>query len=106
LRALSISSSQLFDQVALIRKMSDPQSSNPSAGELYSYKLAFVVAGLALVLVLKALFTHPQDDREPKLIQPTIPWIGHAINIYRLGSRHFVKIAYVLTASTSYIDDG
>jgi len=93
LRALSISSSQLFDQVALIRKMSDPQSSNPSAGELYSYKLAFVVAGLALVLVLKALFTHPQDDREPKLIQPTIPWIGHAINIYRLGSRHFVKIA-------------
>lgn len=52
----------------------------------------FLLALLAIVLCF-CLTGYSHDSREPKLIKPFIPFLGHAIGIYKYGSRHFTWIA-------------
>ena len=54
-------------------------------------KAVSIIVGL--VILYRLLFVYSRDNREPVLIKPRFPLIGHAINIYRLGSRHFVGVA-------------
>lgn len=60
---------------------------------LHEHRVALSMTFIALLVLHRFLFVFDHDPREPSLIKPRIPLIGHAINIYRLGSRHFVWIA-------------
>ncbi|KAE8378305.1 cytochrome P450 [Aspergillus bertholletiae] len=60
---------------------------------LHEHRVALSITFVVLFILHKLLFVFDQDAREPTLIKPRIPLIGHAINIYRFGSRHFVGIA-------------
>lgn len=60
---------------------------------IYEHRVTLSVTFIVLLALHKLLFVYSHDQREPTLIKPRIPLIGHAINIYRLGSRHFVRIA-------------
>ncbi|KFY03257.1 hypothetical protein O988_01600 [Pseudogymnoascus sp. VKM F-3808] len=62
-------------------------------GTLHEHRAIVSIAIITLLILYRLLFVYTQDEREPKLIKPRIPLIGHAINVYRFGSRHFVGIA-------------
>ncbi|KAJ8114557.1 hypothetical protein ONZ43_g4875 [Nemania bipapillata] len=60
---------------------------------LYEQRFTLIITALSCVLLYRFLYVYSTDPREPKLIKPWIPIIGHGIGIYRYGSRHFVGIA-------------
>lgn len=60
---------------------------------LHENRVALFTSFIVIFVVYRLLLVYDHDKREPTLIKPWIPIIGHAINIYRLGSRHFVTIA-------------
>ncbi|RJE20947.1 Cytochrome p450 [Aspergillus sclerotialis] len=60
---------------------------------LHENRVALLITLIVIFVVYRLLLAYDHDEREPTLIKPRIPIIGHAINIYRLGSRHFVTIA-------------
>lgn len=60
---------------------------------LYEYRKTAAIIIVTLLILYQLLFVYREDRREPQLIKPWFPLIGHAINIYRHGSRHFVVIA-------------
>ncbi|USP74927.1 uncharacterized protein yc1106_02201 [Curvularia clavata] len=60
---------------------------------LYPHRMTAALTLFTLLVFYRLLFVYTEDKREPRLIKPRFPLIGHAINIYRHGSRHFVAIA-------------
>lgn len=60
---------------------------------LYQHRMTAAVTFFTILILYRLLYVYNQDSREPHLIKPRIPLIGHAVNVYRHGSRHFVGIA-------------
>lgn len=60
---------------------------------LNEYRSTVSIAIIVILTLYKLLFMYREDEKEPKLIKPRIPIIGHALNVYRFGSRHFVGVA-------------
>ncbi|CAG8952976.1 hypothetical protein HYFRA_00003166 [Hymenoscyphus fraxineus] len=70
---------------------------------LHENRTTVSVSFILLVILYRLLFVYSQDEREPKLVAPGLPLIGHAISVYRYGSRHFVGIASQLNEEQSYL---
>ncbi|KAM4067571.1 cytochrome p450 [Hirsutella rhossiliensis] len=60
---------------------------------LYEQRHSILVAIAAAFLLYRLLWVYALDPAEPKLIKPLIPIVGHALSIYKHGSRHFTWIA-------------
>ena len=48
-----------------------------------------VVAGTFLAFVINRFLTIDFDPREPPVIKPGIPYIGHILGIIRYGTKYF-----------------
>ncbi|KAK5988827.1 Cytochrome P450 monooxygenase nodJ-like protein [Cladobotryum mycophilum] len=59
---------------------------------LDSGPVAWLVVGVAILVVLHHVLKTPRDSREPPYIQSKIPVIGHLIGIFRNGANYFNKL--------------
>ena len=64
--------------------------------DLVSFKtptaIIAVILALAICLMLKYLMTDPHDPREPCLIHPRIPYVGHLLELLRIGSFYYTVL--------------
>jgi len=62
--------------------VASPSAEAGPIGSEFGTRMSLMVGGaIATLFVLNYLMTPKLDPREPPLLQPTIPWIGHIINI-------------------------
>ncbi|KAI1630818.1 cytochrome P450 [Biscogniauxia mediterranea] len=45
------------------------------------------------IYFLDSFLNIPHDPREPALISPRVPWVGHVINLLRYGTEYYSQIA-------------
>ena len=53
--------------------------------------VALAAVGGALIF-LDYFFGFKSDPKEPPVISPTIPWVGHIIGLARYGLKYFTKL--------------
>lgn len=54
---------------------------------------AFGLCGLAWSL--RTIFTPSHDLKEPTLVPPTIPWVGHVFGVLKDGTAYYSRLACV-----------
>ncbi|KAK8066882.1 hypothetical protein PG997_013629 [Apiospora hydei] len=54
---------------------------------------ALVLAAVLLFIVVHEVLLPSHDPREPPLVQPKIPLIGHSIELLRIGTQYYSKLA-------------
>jgi len=53
------------------------------------YMPAIYLAATAVLLLLGQLLNPRMDAKEPPLVKPTVPWIGHLIGMIRHQAEYF-----------------
>jgi hypothetical protein len=56
----------------------------------------YLIAVLAVIALYWRLRSSPSDPREPPLISPTIPVVGHVIGMFKHKMKYFEMIRYRL----------
>ena len=95
-------------QWALVRSTRSTAKSSPAEASrsLPFQTNKFVITAAVIVLVgllLKYLSTQRTDPREPPLVKPRIPLIGHLVGLIRYQNEYFTRLGYVNSARRIFI---
>ena len=63
---------------------------------LQGYTPSIILGVVAVLLVCWQRLSVQCDPREPPLLKPSIPYIGHIIGLFRYNGEYFEKLKYVL----------
>ena len=78
--------------------MRQPIRMEPLTDYLLNSPIIMVVSFLTVsALIANAVFRTKHDPKEPPLIAPSIPIVGHIWGLWYHGSRYLVRFAYVAT---------
>lgn len=69
------------------------ESSEPPQG---SYMALYLGLAAVVLAVLHQLLQYKPDPREPPVIYPRIPYVGHAIGMLLRGKRYIRTLEYAL----------
>lgn len=61
------------------------------------YPRYILLIGTAMLVLLYQKLKTPMDSREPPLVTPTVPLIGHAIKILSRHNHYFEDLEYVFS---------